>query len=291
MLPQAQYAPANWTVAQHTTHDLLGSVHRKAKDLNGYQKAILIVLVDYSNSKGSCYPSMKRIADESGFSLRTVQNHLPVLIKLGYVRMFTPGKGHKSKTYYLNLGKLLSAENASNKSESDAPLEVQDVHPKKTIDKSIGTSTRSASGKPRTARVSRKRNYESIPNLNVSAYKDWLKYCEQMEFNEWRENEPLSRHLRREHALQEFSQTEQSEMVDTAIMNECDRINRWPIVVTIDRRKQSNPVDKYNDLCEQFGLTKAQRRKQHEDAYDELLANPQPRYQYKPKPFDPTVKG
>lgn len=273
-MPQARYQPRNWNEAQHTTHDLIRSVHRKAKDLNGYQKAILTVLADHSDSKGACYPSMKRIADESGFSLRTVQNHLPALINLGYVRLFTPGKGHKSKTYYLNLGKLLSAENASNKSESDAPLEVQDMHPKKAIVKTIGYSTRSTSGIPRTARVS------TTPNLNVSAFNRWLAFRDEIgdTDNDWRKHEALHRSERRQYALQEFSQTEQSDMVDTAIMNECDRVNRWPIVVTIDRRKQSNPVDKYHNLCEQFGLTKAQRRKQHEDAYNKLLNNPECRY-------------
>lgn len=50
------------------------------------RKAVLLVLADYADELGSCFPGQKRIADETEMGERTVRRHLAELEQEGWIR-------------------------------------------------------------------------------------------------------------------------------------------------------------------------------------------------------------
>lgn len=63
-------------------------------DLPDSEKLVLLALADCANDEGSCWPSMKTLADKCSKSDRTVQTAIKSLVSKGHLsRSETPGKG------------------------------------------------------------------------------------------------------------------------------------------------------------------------------------------------------
>lgn len=68
-------------------------------DLKSTTKSVLGVLLSYCHGgKDSCFPSLRDMAQISGFAKRTIRNHLRLLEQLGFIET-TKGIAHKSNTY------------------------------------------------------------------------------------------------------------------------------------------------------------------------------------------------
>lgn len=46
---------------------------------------VYLILNEYSNSNGNCYPSLKTLAQDSGLSKRTVQRAINDLVNAGFI--------------------------------------------------------------------------------------------------------------------------------------------------------------------------------------------------------------
>jgi hypothetical protein len=83
----------NWASAQTT-----GNVGRKV---------VLLLLANYADEHGSCFPGQEKIAEETEQSVRTVRTQLAELERRGFIRRQhrgMAGGGRKSDRYFLNLG-------------------------------------------------------------------------------------------------------------------------------------------------------------------------------------------
>jgi len=77
----------------------------RSRGIKGAAKSVLIIMAWYADKEGEkVYPSVKRIADESGFSDRTVQLSIAQLVKAGWVELVSdPKDGVSSKVYRLTV--------------------------------------------------------------------------------------------------------------------------------------------------------------------------------------------
>lgn len=76
-----------------------------AQPLASGEKFVLVVLADFADEAGSCYPSQARIASMTGHGVSTVARHLKSLEGAGYLsRTHRTKSGHRtSDRYVLNL--------------------------------------------------------------------------------------------------------------------------------------------------------------------------------------------
>ena len=73
--------------------------------LQTYDKMVLLMLSNYADSQGKCWPSLAKLADECGMSQSQIRKCVAKLEKLGMVRrqMQMRSYGQTSNMYYLNL--------------------------------------------------------------------------------------------------------------------------------------------------------------------------------------------
>lgn len=70
-------------------------------------KAVCSELVDHFNRKtGQCDPGKKRLADLTGYSIRTVTNALRILEQKQFIIRFRHGGGHFTNAYFINWQKF-----------------------------------------------------------------------------------------------------------------------------------------------------------------------------------------
>lgn len=75
-------------------------------------KTVLLVLANYADADGWCFPGQERIAEESEQGLRTVQRQVALLVKLGLIETETRGRqggGRTSNRYRLLMDEPLPA--------------------------------------------------------------------------------------------------------------------------------------------------------------------------------------
>jgi DNA-binding MarR family transcriptional regulator len=73
--------------------------------LQTYDKMVLLMLSNYADSQGKCWPSLGKLAEECGMSQSQVRKCVAKLEKLGMVRrqMQMRTYGQTSNMYHLNL--------------------------------------------------------------------------------------------------------------------------------------------------------------------------------------------
>jgi hypothetical protein len=74
----------------------------KQKCNSSSAKAVLLILAEFANEDGICWPKVKLIAERAELSIRTVHTCLASLCELGLISMFR-GKTRRSSTYQLNI--------------------------------------------------------------------------------------------------------------------------------------------------------------------------------------------
>jgi hypothetical protein len=78
-------------------------------------KAVLLLLANYADEHGSCFPSQERIAEETEQSVRSVRTHVGTLVDLGLVRVLAGGGinratgGRWPNRYFLDLSANVAA--------------------------------------------------------------------------------------------------------------------------------------------------------------------------------------
>ena len=79
----------------------------KVNGLSPTKKLILVILGNYADEKGTCYPSYKHIAKLIGLNTtKTIQNAIKEFEQLGYLRIEhrkLDNGGHTSNRYHLTL--------------------------------------------------------------------------------------------------------------------------------------------------------------------------------------------
>ncbi len=97
--------------------------------LTSTTKAVLVALASYANSKGSCFPSIQRIADDTRLSERSCQKAIPELEAGGFLTVNrNTGRGHAS-VYQLNLRRPIDAVKGALRSPINVGERAQPVHP------------------------------------------------------------------------------------------------------------------------------------------------------------------
>ena len=73
--------------------------------LPAYEKLTLLILANYTDSKHQCFPSAKRLSEDTGMSISQVRKCILTLIKRGAVkkRIRVTKHGHSSNLYTLNV--------------------------------------------------------------------------------------------------------------------------------------------------------------------------------------------
>lgn len=96
---------------------------------NGNRKAVLMILADYADEQGSCYPGQWRIAEEAEVGERTVRRILSEFEEMGVLyrkaRIRKEGRGRTSDRYYLCLD-WRHDQPAKMASKSDQPAKSDD---------------------------------------------------------------------------------------------------------------------------------------------------------------------
>ena len=79
----------------------------QVKGLKPTEKLILIILANYADEKGSCYPSHQHIADIAGLKdLKHIRSIIAKFKKLGHLKVehrFRPDGGNISNRYHLSI--------------------------------------------------------------------------------------------------------------------------------------------------------------------------------------------
>ena len=98
----------------------------KIEGLTPTKKFILVVLANYADERGSCYPSYKHLAKIVGLkSFKGVQKAIKEFEELGFLRIEhrkLDNGGNTSNRYYLNIGGVVS-DHGSIKEVKDGSLE------------------------------------------------------------------------------------------------------------------------------------------------------------------------
>ena len=73
--------------------------------LPAYEKLTLLILANYTDSKHQCFPSAKKLSEDTGMSISQVRKCILTLIKRGAVkkRIRVTKHGHSSNLYTLNV--------------------------------------------------------------------------------------------------------------------------------------------------------------------------------------------
>lgn len=72
-------------------------------DVNATPRLTLLLLADFANEQGICWPTISRLADEVGCTPRTVQRSIEVLVEQGVLKV-VPRKvetGRQVSNFYL----------------------------------------------------------------------------------------------------------------------------------------------------------------------------------------------
>jgi len=77
----------------------------KTRGINPPAKMVLLKLADHSSDDGTCYPYLKRIYGDTGYSKATVCRHLADLETMGLIER-SPGKIGDGTHYFLNSEKI-----------------------------------------------------------------------------------------------------------------------------------------------------------------------------------------
>ena len=68
-------------------------------NLTGMQRFLLVVMADFADEDGTCWPKIKTLAKRLNIDTRQTQRHLKALRDQGYVEVIESGKGKRSNTY------------------------------------------------------------------------------------------------------------------------------------------------------------------------------------------------
>ncbi len=118
-----------------------------AQALRAPLKPVLVALAWHADKMGVCWPGANTLADETGYSRRTVLGALARLEELGIIQALKYPKGGREPTYW-----RLCLNGAG-----DAPLAVHEVHPSGAGGASSGADSASsgAGGAPEPKEPSR----------------------------------------------------------------------------------------------------------------------------------------
>lgn len=137
---------------------ILSDAVRRTPDIPGIAKAVLRILADHAGNDGThCYPSRERIADESGFCVRSVVTGLTWLKTHGYiipVRNMHGGRG-LAVEYHIVVEKLSPLDIAAARNRAgDAPFSEKSVHERvhETPQKGARNAQKGASPAPQSGK-------------------------------------------------------------------------------------------------------------------------------------------
>ena len=184
----------------------------QVKGLKPTEKLILIILANYADEKGSCYPSHQHIADIAGLKdLKHIRSILAKFKKLGHLKVehrFRPDGGNISNRYHLSItldeaveqsirGEGVQTPTGTQPPTPDVstPLEVEGYTPTNTKEKKQKKDTDNEFESfwklyPRKVgkHQARVRYEKEIKSCSPSAMKMWLKrFVEETEFNKTEE--------------------------------------------------------------------------------------------------------
>lgn len=80
------------------------------------------ILDRYNPDKGVAYPSLKRLATDTGFTQRNIQNSVTRLVNADYVHIIQHGNQSRSNRYRPNFSLLDRVENSSSLPNEAMPL-------------------------------------------------------------------------------------------------------------------------------------------------------------------------
>lgn len=86
-----------------------------------HEKFVLIMLANYANEQGKCWPSVATLSGDTGLSLAAVKKALKKLVERGLISRQSQSKGGRktSSMYSFQWGKPIG----SNRAYSKAPIE------------------------------------------------------------------------------------------------------------------------------------------------------------------------
>ena len=70
-----------------------------ALDLTLAQRFLLVILADFADDDGTCWPKVSTLAKRLNVKERQTQKHLATLQQKGYVEIIQKSKGHSSNVY------------------------------------------------------------------------------------------------------------------------------------------------------------------------------------------------
>ena len=70
-----------------------------ALDLTLAQRFLLVLLADFADDDGTCWPKVSTLAKRLNVKERQTQKHLATLQQKGYVEIIQKSKGHSSNVY------------------------------------------------------------------------------------------------------------------------------------------------------------------------------------------------
>ncbi len=85
-------------------YELLEEVYKS--NLPSRAKQIMFYLINRANSEGTCFPSVKTIANDCGVSTRTVQRTVSILVDAGFIikdNRFRENGGQSSNLYTIKI--------------------------------------------------------------------------------------------------------------------------------------------------------------------------------------------
>lgn len=131
----------------------------------GPDRAILLILAYRANDRGECWPSLSRIANDSGLSRGTVAFHLPQIQRTGEIIILS--RGRKGKHCRSNLYKITLAEpdsvspGAGLTGKADSP-----PHRPQIVREPDGSSSGSRTSVSPGAGLESSENSQSEPSMN-----------------------------------------------------------------------------------------------------------------------------
>ena len=122
------------------------------RNLGPTERLIMLALADHADDSGRCYPSVQRIAQRTGLSLRAVQINIRKLEAQGFVRVVTSGRRGRANDYFINLNPASAVSDRDSAAArdascrrctpaSDAPSPPQEIRPPSARDAPQPSST------------------------------------------------------------------------------------------------------------------------------------------------------
>lgn len=112
-------------------HEILDKVYKS--DLPSRAKQVMFYLINRANGEGTCFPSIKTIANDCGVSTRTIQRTMIILLEEGFLKKdsrFREKGGQTSNLYTLDY----PSQNNEDQCEKKFEEEVVKIEEKQKLD-------------------------------------------------------------------------------------------------------------------------------------------------------------